>query len=470
MKLAVPGGNSLCSGGSCYARLYIYATGSARNRAQHKSCEWRMMMITGHQPSAIVLPESDVRFDQELVRWFALHGGVWSGTAAELLAAVRTRSDVGSDLWPQSPRTLYAHIDSHIQVLRSLGLDVWVRHGNPRLISLQRCQNEKPARKLSDTRGINRITYDSSIGFSPPAADQKMSSADGGEIRPLANETVGQDIAIATSDLAERFLNGERADGDHSDGCVFENPGKALFAILEMRGRIREQGLDIKSAIDLVVGRTQEITRCSGVAVGLLEQNGGVYSARAGIAVTSVGLNFQANFFQSCLTTGEAVQLPDAQKDPVVGATCRREGIGSLIIVPIFHNREVAGAMEFVFKEVRSFLIVDVMDLELIAGIVSERLNGAAEIELKHAKGRKWPARPNTVQNLAPQVGHSLNEKAGLVDALLSPSEDTITATSLSKPAIPESSRSNTISKSATALTLLWLALKRVWMRSIRSM
>ena len=64
--------------------------------------------LTEYQLSAIVLPfESDDRFDQELVGWFALHLGAWSGTAAELLAAVKTRVDVSNDLWPQSLRALY---------------------------------------------------------------------------------------------------------------------------------------------------------------------------------------------------------------------------------------------------------------------------------------------------------------------------------------------------------------------------
>ncbi len=93
-----------------------------------------------------VLPESDNRFDHELVGWFARHGGVWSGTAAELRAAVKTRVDVSNDWWPQSPRALYAHIESHRQILWSLGVDVSLHHGCPRMVSLRSCQDEKPAR------------------------------------------------------------------------------------------------------------------------------------------------------------------------------------------------------------------------------------------------------------------------------------------------------------------------------------
>ena len=52
------------------------------------------------QLSALVLPASDHRFDQELMEWFALRGGPWSGTASELLAAIKSRAGVGNDSWP----------------------------------------------------------------------------------------------------------------------------------------------------------------------------------------------------------------------------------------------------------------------------------------------------------------------------------------------------------------------------------
>ena len=90
------------------------------------------------------VPEPDNRFDHELVGWFARHGGVWSGTAAELRAAVKTRVDVSNDWWPLSPRALYAHMESHRQILWSLGVDVSLHHGYPRMVSLRSCQDEKP--------------------------------------------------------------------------------------------------------------------------------------------------------------------------------------------------------------------------------------------------------------------------------------------------------------------------------------
>ena len=387
----------------------------------------RPQNLMEHQLSSIVLPESDDRFDQELVGWFTRHGGVWSGTATELLSAVRAKVSVGNDLWPQSPRALYAHMESHTQVLRSLGVDVLLPHGCPRIVSLRSCQDEKSARELPlGASGIN-LTSDPPRKLTLLANDQKTSPATtSSDVSPAASETFSQKIPTAKSGLAKRFVNGQYADGDNFEGGVFENTAEALFAIVEMGGRIRKQGLDRKSAIDLVVRRSQEITRCSGVAVGLLQHDSVVYPARAGVAAAMAGLHFQANLFQSCLRTGEAILLRDAQKDTLVGPTCRREGIRSLIIVPIFLNREVAGAMELLFKETCSFSAGDLMTLELIADVIGEGLSGAAQIELKQAEAHECPAKPKPVENIEPQLGHSLNEKAGQDDALPSPSQDTI--------------------------------------------
>jgi hypothetical protein len=427
--------------------------------------------LTEHMVSTVVPPESDYRLDQELVGWFALLGGGWSGTATELFATLKTTVAGSSDLWPQSPRALYAHIESHRQVLRSLGVDVLLRPGYPRMISLRSCQNGRATRKPpSCLSEINRAA-DPAISLPRLADDQKTRPADSGEANPEANETFSQDTPVARSDLAQRFANGDYADGANFKENVFENTAEALVAIAEMGGQIREQDLDLKSAIDLVVGRTHEITRSSGVAIELLQHGSIVYTARAGVVATMAGLHFQGNLLQSCLKTGKALPLPDAHTDPLVGPTCRRAGISSLIIVPILHDRELAGTIELLFKEERSFSTRDVMTLDLIADTVSERLSGAAQIDLTQAERRRWPAKPRVVENIGPQLGHSLNATVGVVDALPSPSADTTNAeTRLRTLATPESSRSNTISELVAASTPLWLALKRAWMRSTRAM
>src|SRR5437660_3223495 len=208
--------------------------------------------VTTEQPSAIVLPQSDMRFEQELVGWFALRGGVWSGTAGELLAAVKTRVEVCSDLWPHSSRALYAHIESHMQILRSLGVEACLRHGNPRMISLRGCQDDKAAgRPPSGAPGFNRIIPAPPVNLPPLPDDQKVNDAHCGDLHLVATETVSRDTPKVTTESRNPFANGEYSGQENCEGRILENPGQALLAIVEMQRRIREQALDLQSAIDL---------------------------------------------------------------------------------------------------------------------------------------------------------------------------------------------------------------------------
>jgi hypothetical protein len=300
----------------------------------------------------MVLADSNDSFDRELARWFGQHGGRWSGTASELLAVLTASAGAGVDSCPQSFRALYSYIDSHRQTLHSLGVDAELREGPPRMISLQPCPVEKSVGESSPDAPAT--TY----GVNPPI-----------NLPPL--------IPANSEKTTEPSSNVVDADRHGFEGGIFKSAGEALFALVEMRMQIREQNLQLESAVDLVVGRTQEITRSCGVAVGILQQDSVVYPARTGLAATLGALDFQPNLFQLCIKTGRTLPLRDAQNHPHVGAACRREGIGSLILVPLFHNRELAGAVEFLFKERRLFSIGDVVDLELIAGVISESLNGA---------------------------------------------------------------------------------------------
>jgi len=144
----------------------------------------------GMLPSTKVLPESVDRVDQKLVEWFALHGGTWSGTATELLSAVRAGVEVSDDLWPRSPRALCAHIESHQQILHSLGVVVSLSRGHPRMISIRSRQGEQPK------------------GKSPSGVF-------------ITNEISRQEISTAQS----------LADGDHSES-VGDNTAEALIAMV----------------------------------------------------------------------------------------------------------------------------------------------------------------------------------------------------------------------------------------------
>ncbi len=320
------------------------------------------------------MPEFDDSFDRELVEWFALRKGVWSGTAAELLAAVRSGPDAGSLAHAQSVRTLYDYLESRRHILRSSGVDVGLHQGTPRMLSLRHLPAGMSTKKPPASASVFHPSVSplSSISLVDSTESAASTSED-------PKSTSGQDIPIARPDTAARFVSGGYAEKNCAGGRVFENTGMAFSTVAEIRDLIKDQNLDLKAAVELMANRAQEITQCCGTAVGLRQENTMVYLVRTGIGATIAGLELQVNFFQSCVRTGRALQLRDAQRHPLLGRACQLEGVGSLIIVPIFHHREVVGAMEFFYNEIQSFSIGQVMDLELMAGVVSERLGAAAE-------------------------------------------------------------------------------------------
>jgi hypothetical protein len=273
-----------------------------------------------------VLPEFDDSFDRELAEWFAQRRGVWSGTAAELLAAVQRRPEAGKAAWSQSAHALYAHLESRRHILRSLGVEVRLHQGPPRMLSLRHCQVGISAKKPPATASAFHIPPVSAVDAIPQADHGQDAPAGSEEAMPAANENSGQDISIGRPDAAARFVSGRYAEKESTGGRVFENTGAALSTVGEIRGLIRNQNLALAAAIELMANRAQEITQCCGTAVGLLEQDTVVYAVRTGIGATTAGLDLHANFFQSCVRTGGALQLRDAQRHPILGTMCQLEG------------------------------------------------------------------------------------------------------------------------------------------------
>lgn len=99
--------------------------------------------LTEREPDSRLASESAHPVDQILVEWFG-ERGVWSGTAAELLVALKATVDGTCEWWPSSSKALLGHIESRKEKLRSLGLDVLPPKGYPRMISIRASQHEQP--------------------------------------------------------------------------------------------------------------------------------------------------------------------------------------------------------------------------------------------------------------------------------------------------------------------------------------
>jgi len=254
-------------------------------------------------------------------------------------------------------------------------------------------------------------------------------------------------------------MNRQPAATREFGGCVFENTGEALVAIGEMRQRIREENLALEPAVDVVINRAKEITRSCGIAVGLLPQQ---KSDQRVESSSFEGLRFDVSSFHSKLRAGEVVALRDAQAHPLLGAECQRAGIVSLIMLPIFCDRQVAGAMQFLFREKLDFSPGDLLDLGLIAGVISESLGASPQIGVAHSEGRGNLSDKESVDDIPPQPG-VWKKKQSAPDKNLTrlgrEANHTKTASTL-ESAVLDSLASSRLS---AAPTLFWRALKKAW-------
>ena len=98
--------------------------------------------------------------------------------------------------------------------------------------------------------------------------DQKTIHAVPDVVSPVEENAPSPVMDLVESAQAESIANEEQADRENLGSRAFENTAEALFSIVEMRERIKAEGLDLRSTIDLVARRTQVITGSSGVVVG----------------------------------------------------------------------------------------------------------------------------------------------------------------------------------------------------------
>ena len=270
----------------------------------------------------------------------------------------------------------------------------------------------------------------------------------------------------AKSNLPGRYANARYVVENTSKERVFEDTAEALVAIGEIRQQIRALHLDLESAVNLVNSAALEMTRCYRIAVGFLPPETKGRTHRTGWRSSIKGQSFDANIFQSSLVAGEAVQLEDAQSHQILGSKFRREGVGSMIIVPIFRGREVAGAMEFLFLEKRKFSPGDVMDLELIAGVISEGFDNVTGDPALDSKNHELPSGAAPPEKAQVQPGPSTKCKEVSGEHPQSRVRYAFPPGEISLEALPPDSLSQKLPTSAKlgiAQRRFWQAVKGTW-------
>jgi GAF domain-containing protein len=216
-------------------------------------------------------------------------------------------------------------------------------------------------------------------------------------------EVAPRSIAVPKEKPTELTAAQEPENGDYSS---------ALAQIVETQHRIEGNQLDAEAALSLVAAQLIEICGAAGAAIGILQGNTVRYRAIAGIRGLPLGSEVPLDkaLCASSIRTGDVFSCPNVnpQSQGNLGE-CRRRGIGSLIIVPVFREGEVIGALELYYSDPRAFSEHDVNTCQLMGGLVSEALARHKEPSPRRETGQGQSA---TVPNPAPNPPD--DEKADL--------------------------------------------------------
>jgi GAF domain-containing protein len=192
---------------------------------------------------------------------------------------------------------------------------------------------------------------------------------------------------------------------------------QSLFAVMEIQRMLRNGDPDVDAAMYRLVECARNAANATGVAVALL--NGGqlTYRAGTGSAASYVGRHVAASLTVSADLdrSREILRVEDAETDTrIEAAICRQFGAQSLLILPIYDVRGLAGVLEVLFSEAHAFQHGEVRTYQLIARQIEAAILQAQPFAQTTKPVTQPPITPQAVAEVAVQRESSLNEIGSL--------------------------------------------------------
>jgi GAF domain len=182
---------------------------------------------------------------------------------------------------------------------------------------------------------------------------------------------------------------------------------QSLSAMVEIQQSITSGDLPADVAIQLIANCTRNVANATGVAIGLLKGDHLVYWAGSGSAARYTGRHTVATISVAAGTdtSREIIKVENAQADArIAAAICRQFGAEALLILPIYHDRAVAGVLEVLFREAHAFQDGEVRAYRLIAGLVGKVVSHAAEREQRKASAAELSTVPDPLEQITSQM------------------------------------------------------------------
>jgi hypothetical protein len=199
-----------------------------------------------------------------------------------------------------------------------------------------------------------------------------------------------------------------------------EMDAESLSAIVEVQRSIGTGELDVDGTMQLIAERVRNVANATGVAIGLLKGDQLVYGAGSGSAARNVGRQVMATL---CVSTrnaarGEILRVENTQTDSrIEAAICRQFGAQSLLILPIYDDRAVAGVLEVLFNEAHAFQHREVCSYRLMALLIGEAMSYSARPEQKETLAADLSTLRQNIGQIGPQIQKSLNDGGSVAGA-----------------------------------------------------
>jgi hypothetical protein len=182
---------------------------------------------------------------------------------------------------------------------------------------------------------------------------------------------------------------------------------QSLSAILELQRSITTGEPDVDRTINQVADRARDVANATGIAIALLRGDRLVYRAGTGSATPYVGRQVTAILSASKRNKarGEILRVENAQTDArIEAAICRQFEAQSLLILPIYHERTVAGVLEVLFSEAHVFQDRETRTYRLMASLVEEAMSREAELDQKKARATQSVTMPHADEQITYQM------------------------------------------------------------------
>ncbi len=192
---------------------------------------------------------------------------------------------------------------------------------------------------------------------------------------------------------------------------------QSLSAMVETQRLIAKKELDVDGAMHLVVECARNVANATGVAICLLKGDQLVYWAGSGSAAPYVGRHVMATLSIPAhnKASSEILRVENTQTDArIEAAICRQFGAKALLILPIYHDRAVAGVLEVLFGEAHAFQDREVRTYRLMAELIGESMSRVAQPEQTKPVPAELPTTPRTLEQITPQSEKSLNNRGSM--------------------------------------------------------